>query len=1703
MKRKIWIVLALAVLIAAVWCTAAFAEYAFTSFDRESPVVIPDDDGVYRGHVSWQVNFVPTAIKIYRIDGIGAGTTTQLVQDLPVTATSTTLEAGNRYNLFIYYGDPNNANERVYQQFIIAQGSPTAELTQTVFPSIVNPNEKAAFKWSTNFTPTRIEIRNADTEAVIATLPGTATSWDQFDRNISYEIWFYHNNIHVDRTVWIRVEGWAFETQPTGGNIVPEGSRRVSWSTNFTPVKVEIGHTVNSGWPSFEKEFVTDDTIKTNLGKSMSYDVPYSFEESSRYVVRAYYEDAYGNYAESDEFSITKTDRSFTTQPFGGNIFPEDSIRLSWSTNFTPVKVVIGHTVNSGWPSFEKEFVTDDTIKTNLGKSMSYDVPYSFEESSRYVVRAYYEDAYGTYVESDEFSITKDDRKFTTDPADGTISPNGGLSMRWTTNFLPIKVEIGYKTGDTWNSIVTLTQNMQRTMSYLLTYNSAHETMYIRAWYDSEHAVESNAIAIEIIPRQFTAQPTGGTVYPWTTYQLRWTTNFFPTKIEIGYRESRTGGWVKKAEITTGLGRTMNYALSYDVAINGTMYVRAFYGTEAGEWVGSETVSIAKKEAYTCGNDLTAILADGTLTINGTGPMYDYGNLATTLPPWYNIRNEITSVVIADGVTAIGEYSFISCANMTSVVLPVSVTSVGRNAFQNCTSLHYVNYDGFKTQWDTVDIDGSNTNLLNATVRYLYRSGTVPGATGGTISWSIFGEKGYLSISGSGYLPDGQTPWYEYAQYLTEINVQYSVKGIGEENFRGCTQVTTVRLPGCLAWVKANAFHDCTAITDVYFEGIRADWNKVTKQSGNEPLSSANLHTQAIYDGLTGDLSWSLDDEGLLTVFFDDSNMGDGEDTDIPDFDGRSQNPAPWDQYSSQIKTIRVGRGVTRIGTEAFINLNQARTLDIADTVTSIGEDAFASCTRLEDFTFPDSVKIIGTHAFKNCYSLEFLTLPDSIEAIYTGAFENCTNLEVVYLPSGLQVIDDECFKNCGLIDRIYIPSAVTYIGVDAFADCSTLQDSFSHVYYGGTSAQWKAIDVDSGNDDLINAGVIHMTPEELRIDAANFPDEAFRTAVANAFDTDHSGWLTDAEIAAADGFGTEDTDYTTIQGMEYFTEMTSILLDGAPSLTNIDLTANTKLRYVDVCYNGLTEVNIEGLYDLVDLDVSQNALSTFDVSDFDLERLVCYTNPMTSLTLGNQPALRYLSCFGTDLVTLDLRGCPLLLDCLYNGTKTVAANYVEYKVDNTHLLRMDAGTELIIPGMVATDAAHFPDARFLNVVKGFDTNNSGWLSSDEIAAVTEIIIEESADIANVQGIEYFTELEYLTIGGASQLTAIDLSANRKLTSIDLYDTGLTALDVTGLPLEFLNISRSPLNSLTLGAQPNLSYLSVYGPDVTIPSLDLRPYPHLLDAVMNGTREVSADHVQYVTASMDGVLIVNAEIELIIPGTVRIDEAHFPDETFRLWVYDIADSNGSGWLSEEEINAIEEIYLNVSAYAGLTSVQGIEYFMGITELIIADTPNLTAVDLSANTKIESLEITDTGLTSLILENQPQIYSLVCYGNSLTELDISGCPHLVRAYHGSLDTSRPEYDMYTSDDDALYVSKGMHIEAGDPAPTFTLPAALTTIEAEAFSGIAAEAVRIPASVTDIQGNPFAGSDVQYIYGTPGTAAETFAKSNGYIFVPDRE
>ena len=71
---------------------------------------------------------------------------------------------------------------------------------------------------------------------------------------------------------------------------------------------------------------------------------------------------------------------------------------------------------------------------------------------------------------------------------------------------------------------------------------------------------------------------------------------------------------------------------------------------------------------------------DGVLTISGSGDMKNYFSCGVN--PLCQIKDSITSVVIGDNITSIGENAF-NGFHITNIDIPSSVTSIGREAFRN------------------------------------------------------------------------------------------------------------------------------------------------------------------------------------------------------------------------------------------------------------------------------------------------------------------------------------------------------------------------------------------------------------------------------------------------------------------------------------------------------------------------------------------------------------------------------------------------------------------------------------------------------------------------------------------------------------------------------------------------------------------------------------------------------------------------------------------------------------------------------------------------------------------------------------------------------------------------------------------------------------------------------------------------------------
>lgn len=142
---------------------------------------------------------------------------------------------------------------------------------------------------------------------------------------------------------------------------------------------------------------------------------------------------------------------------------------------------------------------------------------------------------------------------------------------------------------------------------------------------------------------------------------------------------------------------------------------------------------------------------------------------------------------------------------------------------------------------------------------------------------------------------------------------------------------------------------------------------------------------------------------------------------------------------------------------------------------------------------------------------------------------------------------------------------------------------------------------------------------------------------------------------------------------------------------------------------------------------------------------------------------------------------------------------------------------------------------------------------------------------------------------------------------------------------------------------------------------------------------------------------------LLITSMASSQIVNIPDSNFKNRLIDIGvDTDTDGEIQVSEAAAVTGT-LNVSGNA-ITNLQGIEAFVNITKLNCIGN-QLTTLDVSLNTVLDTLQSGQNQLISLNVSNNPNLLQLDIGVNPLEALDVSNCPALVdlRIFGSNIET----------------------------------------------------------------------------------------------------
>ena len=324
----------------------------------------------------------------------------------------------------------------------------------------------------------------------------------------------------------------------------------------------------------------------------------------------------------------------------------------------------------------------------------------------------------------------------------------------------------------------------------------------------------------------------------------------------------------------------------------------------------------------------------GTLVISGTGELPDCisgSSVASSKIPWFSYRSDVKSITIESGITYIGAAMFYGCG-AESVVMADSVTAIGDYAFEYCESLTSVTF---------------SKNIKEIPYYCFYSCGslaslTIPSGVEKIDTYAFAFCDSLTSVVIPTSVTEIGAGAFNYTPYFTDYTGEFMVVGDGILiKYNGTS--ATVNIPSGTKVIAYQAFYGKTSITKVVLP-TSVTTIEAEAFSGCSSLANINLNSNVKYIGYDALLGTSY----LNQITDDVVIVGDGILYD----------------YQGDDAVVTIPDGVKVIGPVSFHQNFNLTEVVIPDSVTTIGQQAFMGCINLEMVNIPESVTEIEDRAF-------------------------------------------------------------------------------------------------------------------------------------------------------------------------------------------------------------------------------------------------------------------------------------------------------------------------------------------------------------------------------------------------------------------------------------------------------------------------------------------------------------------------------------------------------------------------------------------------------------------------------------------------------------------------------------------------------------------------------------------------------------------
>lgn len=228
------------------------------------------------------------------------------------------------------------------------------------------------------------------------------------------------------------------------------------------------------------------------------------------------------------------------------------------------------------------------------------------------------------------------------------------------------------------------------------------------------------------------------------------------------------------------------------------------------------------------GDQLTDIVILDGITHIGDGAFYTCNRIKNVILPETLVKignsafrdcQGLTEIEIPEGTESIEDLAFLDCTALKKAVIPDTVTSLGKQAFQNCGALESLTLSSSLEEIPDHAFCRCVSLKSIELPRSLHKIGI-----------AAFSDCAHLE---SVTVPEGVTAIEASAfcgcKSLRDVTVLGNIKKISECAFCNCEELTHLVLPSSLESIEYSAFHNCKKLKSIEFRGTKAQWKKVEK----------------------------------------------------------------------------------------------------------------------------------------------------------------------------------------------------------------------------------------------------------------------------------------------------------------------------------------------------------------------------------------------------------------------------------------------------------------------------------------------------------------------------------------------------------------------------------------------------------------------------------------------------------------------------------------------------------------------------------------------------------------------------------------------------------------------------------------------------------------------------------------------------------